>query len=197
MINMNPLERVLSSKARAEVFRLLFDEPIELYMRDIERKTGLLIGSIQQVLRDLLELDLVVARKDGNRLYYSANRQHPLYPDLHNLVVKTVGTIGILSSALNENGIKCAFIFGSVARGEEKAQSDIDLFIIGDVGLRRVSELLSDAQKRLAREINLHVMTEKEFLKRKKEKDHFLTNVLKNKKIFVKGGDNELKAMGR
>src|ERR1019366_7970098 len=99
----NALEKMLSSKAKAEVFRVLFDEPAELYMRDIERKTGLAIGSVQQVLRELTELDLVASRKDGNRLYYSANRQNPLYIDIHNMVVKTVGSVGVLSRALKDN----------------------------------------------------------------------------------------------
>jgi len=192
----NALEKMLSSKAKAEIFRVLFDEPAELYMRDIERKTGLAIGSVQQVLRELTELDLVTSRKDGNRLYYSANYHNPLYPDIHNMVVKTVGSIGVLSRALRDDSIKYAFIFGSVARHEEKAHSDIDLFVIGDVGLRRLSELLSKAKTQLSREINPHAMTEKEFLKRRRTKDHFVTRVLENQKLFIKGTEDELKRMG-
>ena len=67
---MNSLEKLFSSRVRAEISRLLFDEPVELYLREIERKTGLAIGTIQQDLKTLSSLDLVVSRKDGNRLYY-------------------------------------------------------------------------------------------------------------------------------
>ena len=91
-------------------------------MREIERKTNPAIGTIQQDLKILSALDLVVARRDGNRLYYSANREHPLYSEIHNLVLKTVGVVGILSKALSDKSIKFAFIFGSVARHEEKAK---------------------------------------------------------------------------
>jgi DNA-binding transcriptional ArsR family regulator len=192
----NPLERVLSSKARAEIFRLLFEEPVELYMRDIERKTGLAIGSVQQVLKDLTKLDLVVARKDGNRLYYSAKLDNPLYIDIHNLVVKTVGLVGVLSRALDDDSIKYAFIFGSLARGEERSHSDVDLFVIGNIGLRRLSELLSKIKSKLGREINPHAMTENEFAKRKRTKDHFVSKVLEDNRIFLKGSDNELKKLG-
>jgi DNA-binding transcriptional ArsR family regulator len=191
----NALEKMLSSKAKAEIFRVLFDEPAELYMRDIERKTGLAIGSVQQVLKDLTELDLVSSRKDGNRLYYSANRQNPLYIDIHNMVVKTVGAVGVLSRSLKEDSIKLAFIFGSLARDEEKAHSDIDLFVIGDIGLRKLSEILSKAKTQLGREINPHAMTVKEFLKRIRAKDHFVNRVLENQKLFVKGTEDELERM--
>jgi DNA-binding transcriptional ArsR family regulator len=191
----NALEKMLSSKAKAEIFRVLFDEPAELYMRDIGRKTGLAIGSVQQVLKDLTELDLVSSRKDGNRLYYSANRQNPLYIDIHNMVVKTVGAVGVLSRSLKDDSIKLAFIFGSLAREEEKAHSDIDLFVIGDINVRKLSEILSKAKTQLGREINPHAMTEKEFLKRRRTKDHFVTRILENQKLFVKGTEDELERM--
>ncbi len=192
----NPLEKLLSSRARAEVFRLLFDEPAELYMRDMERKTGLAIGSIQKVLKELNSLELVVSRQDGNRLYYSANHQHLLYPDIHSIVVKTVGSVGILSKSLADDAVKCAFIFGSVARHKERAQSDIDLFVIGDMGLRRLTELLSPAKGQIAREINPHIMTKAEFIKRRRAKNHFVIRVLEGDKIFIKGSEDELEKMG-
>ncbi|MDZ4677364.1 MAG: nucleotidyltransferase domain-containing protein [Oligoflexia bacterium] len=193
---MNQLEKLFSSKVRAEICGLLFDEPKELHMREIERKTGLAIGTIQQDLKVLSSLDLVASRRDGNRLYYSANREHPLYPDIHNLVVKTVGMIGTLKKALSYKSITCAFIFGSVARQEEKAKSDIDLFVVGDLGLRKLSEILSKTKTVLDREINPHVMTEEEFAQKRKAKDHFVTQILKGEKIFIKGSDDELKTMG-
>lgn len=193
---MNHLEKLFSSKVRAEICGLLFDEPKELHMREIERKTGLAIGTIQQDLKALSSLDLVVARRDGNRLYYSANREHPLYLEIHNLVLKTVGLVGILSKALSDKVIQCAFIFGSMARHEEKARSDIDLFVIGDIGLRKLSEVLSKAKNTVDREINPHVMTEKEFAKKRKAKDHFVTRVLEGEKMFIKGSEDELKTMG-
>ena len=183
---------------RAEIFRMLFglaDEP--LHVREIERRSGLTIGTVQTELKKLHKLDLIVKREDGNRVYYSANTDHPIYQDIRNLVLKTNGLADVLSSALSgERGIKIAFVFGSLARQEDKAKSDVDLIVIGDIGLRKLSGLLMDVSGRIGREINPHVYTEKEFMKRKVGKDHFLTHVFESPKIFIIGTENELTAMG-
>ena len=101
---MNLLAEILSSKIRAEIFRMLFGvNGGELHMREIERRSGLAIGTIQQELKKLLRLDLIKKRKDGNRLYYEANQEHPLYPDIRNLVLKTVGLVDCFREALKAN----------------------------------------------------------------------------------------------
>ena len=195
---MNILSEILSSKIRAEIFRLLFGIAGEaMHMRDIERRTGYAIGSIQSELKKLLRLDLVLKRRDGNRLYYEANKRHPLYSDIRTLVIKTVGLADILRTALGRSpDIRLAFVFGSVARGEEKADSDIDLMVIGKTGLRAVTGLLAGVSDQIGREINLHVLREDEFKKRLHNRDHFTAQVVKGAKVFIIGSDDELKAMG-
>ena len=81
-------------------------------MRDIERKSGFAIGTIQGELKKLSELDLILKEKDGNRTYYRANKSHPLYSDIHNLVLKTSGLVDVLRNALGTEKIKLAFVFG-------------------------------------------------------------------------------------
>ena len=129
---MNILSEILSSKVRAEVFRLLFGlNDDALHVRGIERKTGFAIGTIQTEMKKLHRLNLVLKKRDGNRLYYRANQQHPVFSEIQALVIKTVGLLDVLKSALaDENGIRVAFVFGSIARGSEKAGSDIDLMVI-------------------------------------------------------------------
>lgn len=95
-----------------------------------------------------------------------------------------------------ETKIKIAFVFGSVARQEEMAISDVDLLVIGDIGLRKITGLLMDVSAKLGREINPYCMTESEFIKRKTGKDHFLQQVLKSPKIFIIGKEDELSTMG-
>lgn len=91
---MNMLAEILSSRVRAELFRLLFGiSSEELHMRELARQSGCAIGTIQTELKKLGRLDLVTKRKDGNRLYYRANREHPLFRDIQSLVVKTVGLV--------------------------------------------------------------------------------------------------------
>ena len=193
---MSSLAKILSSKIRAEIFRLLFGTNDKaLHMRDIERRSGFVIGTIQGELKNLSKLDLVLKEIDGNRTYYRANKNHPLYNDIHNLVLKTTGLVDVLRNALETQKIKLAFVFGSFAKGEESADSDIDLMVIGNLGLRDITRLLSDTQEKIFREINPHVYSLKEFIKKYKENDHFVSQVAEGTKIFIIGSEDELKAM--
>lgn len=194
---MNILSEILSSKVRAEVFRLLFGlNDDALHVRGIERKTGFAIGTIQTEMKKLHRLNLVLKKRDGNRLYYRANQQHPVFSEIQALVIKTVGLLDVLKSALaDEKGIRVAFVFGSIARGSEKADSDIDLMVIGNIGLRTLTRLLRGLTEKLGREINPYILSTKEFNLRKSENEHFVTQVLKDSKLFIIGEEDDLKTM--
>ena len=194
---MNILSEILSSKVRAEVFRLLFGlNDDALHVRGIERKTGFAIGTIQTEMKKLHRLNLVLKKRDGNRLYYRANQQHPVFSEIQALVIKTVGLLDVLKSALaDEKGIRVAFVFGSIARGSEKAYSDIDLMVIGNIGLRTLTRLLRGLTEKLEREINPYILSTKEFNLRKSENEHFVTQVLKDSKLFIIGEEDDLKTM--
>lgn len=195
---MTNLVDIVSSRVKAELLRLLFGlvQP-ELHLRELVRQSGLSLGTVQQELRRLTRVGLVLARKDGNRVYYRANPDHPTFRDLCSLVLKTDGLAGVLQPAFKTPDVEVAFVFGSVARGDAGAGSDVDLMIIGSVGLRRVATLLSGKSDRLGREINPHVMTPGEFVERKNKRDHFVTAVLESPKLFVKGTEHELETMGQ
>ena len=195
---MNNLSEILSSRTRAEIFRLLFgiaDE--ELHVRELQRRSGLNDSTIRQELRKLVRLDLVKGRKDSNRVYYTANRSNPLYPELRSLVLKTIGLVDILRAVLQDDGIQMAFVFGSIAEGKETADSDVDLFIVGNLGLRTVSKLLSGSSRKIGREINPHVMIAKEFRNRIETGEHFISSVIESQKLFIIGSENDLETMGR
>ena len=194
---MNVLAEILSSKIRAEIFRLLFGTIAEeLHMREIERRSGYAIGTIQTELKKLLRLDLVKNRKDGNRLYYRANKEHPLYFDIRSLVLKTIGLVDILKNALRQDSdISIAFVFGSIALHEETAGSDVDLMVIGKLGLRKLTGMLSGMSEQIGREINPYVLSINEFVKRKTNREHFITQVLEAPKIFIIGNANDLESM--
>ena len=193
---MNTLSQILSSRTRAEIFNLLFGvKDKELHIREIERSTQLNDRTIRQELKKLLKLDLVIDRKDSNRVYYRANKTNPLYSDIHNLVLKSAGLRDVLLDALNDKGIKIAFVFGSISEGRETSESDVDLFVIGSLGMRKISSLLSGVADKISREINTHVMSESEIKKRRKSKDHFIDSVIKSKKLYIIGTKDDLKAM--
>jgi DNA-binding transcriptional ArsR family regulator len=195
---MNRLAELLSSRARAEIFRLLLSGTgEELHVREIERRSGLNESTIRQELRKLVRLDLVQSRRDSNRVYYRAKTENPLYPEIRNLVLKTSGLADVLKSALMDKRIRVAFVFGSIAHGEEKAGSDVDLMVIGQLGLRDLSRLLSGIEEKIGREVNPHVFHEAEFRKRVRAKEHFVSSVMETPNIFIIGSHHELEAMGR
>jgi predicted nucleotidyltransferase len=195
---MNRLAELLSSRARAEIFRLLLSGTgEELHVREIERRSGLNDSTLRQELRKLVRLDLVQSRRDSNRVYYRAKTESPLYPEIRNLVLKTSGLSDVLKSALTDKRIRVAFVFGSIARGEEKAGSDVDLMVIGQLGLRDLSRLLSGIEEKIGREVNPHVLRQEEFKKRVRAREHFVSSVTETPKIFIIGSQRELEAMGR
>ncbi|MFO7840790.1 MAG: nucleotidyltransferase domain-containing protein [Fidelibacterota bacterium] len=194
---MNLLAEILSSNTRAEFFRLLFGtNKEEYYLREIERLSGMTIGAIQQEAAKLEKLGLIEKRRDGNRLYYKANDLHPLCNVIKQMVYRTNGLVDLIALSLNVKDIDYAFIFGSVASNTESPESDVDLFIVGNIGLRDISKLLKEASGKINREINPHVMTRDELMKRIKNNDHFISSVLNSKKIFIKGDENEFERLG-
>jgi uncharacterized protein len=194
---MNILVEIISSRARAEFFRILFGtDSHEYHLREIQRRAKLAIGTIRQEAKKLESIGLINKRIDGNRTYYQANKNHPLYNTIHDLVLKTTGLTEILKKPLSIEPIKFAFVFGSMASGKENANSDIDLFIIGDIGLRALSKLLKEPGKTINREINQHIMTSGEFIKRKIGKEHFVTTVLESPKLMIIGNENDFAKLG-
>lgn len=196
--SMMTLVDIVSSRVKAEILRLLFGvEAREFHLRELARRSQLALGTVQQELKRLVGAGLVSTRKDGNRLYYQANKDNPVYSDLRNVVLKTNGLANFLQDALQDHAIQIAFIFGSVAAETARPESDVDLMVVGRVGLRRVAQLLAGASEKLGREINPHVLTQEEFAKRRRAQDHFISSVLASPRLFIVGSENELAAMGK
>lgn len=191
------LLEVIFPQVRAEVLRLLFaEEGRELHLRELTRQCGLSLGTLQTEVEKLRGADLLLARRDGNRLYFRANAAHPLFTDLRQLVLKTAGLREVLADALRDvPGIELAFVFGSLASGDGKAGSDVDLMVIGDAGLRALAPRLRKAAEQLGREINPVTMTAADFA-RDRTKKAFLRDVLAKEKLFIKGNTDELARLG-
>lgn len=195
---MDILEEIVGSKTRAEIFRLLFEQADrEFYLRELQRRSGMSLSPVQDEMTKLSKMGLVKSRQDGNRLYYRANSQHPLFPEIRGLVEKTSGVQALLRDALRDAEIRVAFIFGSIAKGKARPESDVDLLVIGDLGLRKLAKLLSGATERIGREINPHVMSVDEFHRKVQKKEHFISSVMSSEKIFVIGDEDELKRVGQ
>ena len=156
-------------------------------------------SSLQRELSSLAQSGILQQRKDGRRTYFKAETRSPIFQELRGIFEKTMGLIPTLRLALRPfaNSIACAFVYGSIARGEEHPASDIDLMVVGTAGLGDLAPSLRKAEKRLGREVNVTNYSVDEFRKKAAEGDHFLTTVLKGGLQFVKGEQSDLDAITR
>jgi predicted nucleotidyltransferase len=194
------LSRVLMGKTRGAVLALLFGRPDEtFYLRQVVRASGYGIGPVQRELKLLTGAGIIRRTQSGRQVYFQANPESPVFPELKSLIAKTVGVGDTLRRALApmRNLIRVAFVFGSAARGEEKQGSDIDLLIVGKVSFSEVVLNLQAPQNALGREINSTVYSSAEFQKKLRERQHFVTSVIEGKKIFVIGDEDELKRLAQ
>jgi len=192
------LEALLGSKLRSKVLGWLFTHPDERYF--VRQLTSLVKEDSTNVSRELSRLEkagILVSTIEGKHKYYQANRQSPLFDELHGLMLKTVGVADIIKKALEPRmaDIKLAFIFGSLAKKSENRFSDIDLLVVGNITFGEVVDLISTAEGTLNRELNPVVYTLSEFNKRISENHYFISDILSGDKIFVVGDENELQSL--
>lgn len=156
--------------------------------------TGLAESSVRYELGRLERLRLLVARREGREKYYRINDRHPLFPELKQMVYKTAGLGEILRQAVGGmSGVNAAFIFGSVAKGDEHATSDIDLFVLGKPDQTQLAAALREAEGRLGREINLIIMGPEEWQRRRDVHESFVDELLRSQKIFLAGDEQALR----
>jgi len=154
-------------------------------------------SSLQRELSSLEQSGILQLRKDGRRTYFKAEKRSPIFCELRSIFEKTVGLIPTLRGAFRPfaEKIVLAFVYGSIARHEEHVTSDVDLMVIGTVGLGDLAPSLRKAEKRLGREVNVTNYSIEEFSKKVAAGDHFLTTVLKGSLQFVKGEQRDLDAI--
>jgi predicted nucleotidyltransferase len=158
--------------------------------------SDLSIGTIQQEVAKLTMADLLVSRRDGNRLYFRANTRHPIFPELQGIALKTTGLREQLAEALaGVPDIELAFIFGSAAAGTTGAGSDVDLLVVGKVGLRSLAPKLRPLTSRLGREINPHILSRETFTAKARAGNAFISNVLAARKLWIIGDTDELEKL--
>jgi len=197
-VNDAMLETILGSKLRSKVLGWLFTHPDERYF--VRQLTNLLREDSTNVSRELIRLEktgILVSTKEGKQKYYQANKESPIYDELHGLIIKTTGMADVLRSALalSAGRIKVAFVFGSIASGNEDKASDIDVMVVGDIPFGDVVSLLSPAEEKLGREVNAVVYPIAEFKNKVKEDHHFVKTVLEEEKIFLIGDEGELRRL--
>ncbi|HEY2003358.1 MAG TPA: nucleotidyltransferase domain-containing protein [Acidobacteriaceae bacterium] len=154
-------------------------------------------SSLQREMDALSRAGILKQWRDGRRVYVKPNTDSPVFSDLRSLFEKTVGIVSVLQQELKTFGdrIPLAFLYGSIARSEERSESDVDLMVVGSVGLSELVPLLRRSERTLGRQVNPTVFSSKEFVRKLRNEDHFISTVLQDAKLFVKGSEHELEAM--
>ena len=188
------ISKIFNSKTRKELFRLYFTNPDdEYYLRELERVLNIPVSMIRKELNRLEEDGIFLSRRKGNSTYYLLNKSYPLFDELKSIVFKTIGVQGLLREMLSKKkGIEVAFIYGSFAKYEETARSDIDLFIVGKLEETRLLREINKLERKLKREINYSIFRGDEFKQKVEEKDSFIMDLLKNPKVFLIGDQRDL-----
>ena len=200
MRNTRPLDYLLPKTRQGLLAAVLMRPEKAWYASELARRLGVPPSSLQRELRDLTEAGVFTAHRQGRMCYYQANAESPLFPELRGLMLKTAGLVDVLSDALKSLGrkVRFAFIYGSIASGSERSDSDIDLMVIGSISPMELSAALRNPRDLLARQINPIVYSWEEYERKRLAKDHFLRGVLDKPKLFVIGNEHELdEASGR
>lgn len=188
------LDLLFGTYRQRALTQLLLHPESSYHVRELARLTGTRPGTLHKELARLAEVGLLQREKQGNQVRYEANRECPVFAELAGLFSKTSGLVGVLANALRSlcPVPELALVFGSLARGDENARSDVDLLLISDCSFGDTIKALYPAQAILQREINPVLYSPAEFVRRIEAKDGFVLNILANPKLFVIGTANDL-----
>ncbi len=186
---------ISKSKLREKLLIHYFSRPdSELYVREAARAIDSDPSNLLRELNRLEQLGIFQSDTRGKQKYYKLNKRHPLYKELRNIVAKTVGIENQLLKIVEHfKEIRLSFIYGSYASEKEKADSDVDLFLIGKINIDLLAGEISELENRIGREINFRIYSENEFEKAVRDNNSFILNILKNKKVILKGDEKYIK----
>ncbi|MBN2859695.1 MAG: nucleotidyltransferase domain-containing protein [Sphaerochaetaceae bacterium] len=193
------LKQLFGSGTRARVIGWLFMHPDEAYyVRQLSEILEVDPTNLSKELDKLYQLGILSRKISGNQKHYSANQESPIYSELRNIVIKTSAVadrLGLLLKSIRDK-IEIAFIYGSFASGSFSKSSDLDLLVVGDIDYLELVALVRKFSREIGREANISCFTGREFIEKLKEKG-FIWRISQGKKLFVIGGDDELRNMGK
>jgi uncharacterized protein len=194
------LGSALFSRTRQLLLGLLFGHPQRsFYLSELIESAGIGRGTVQRELETMSNAGIISVKKIGNQKHYQANVECPIYEELLSIVRKTFGIADVLKEALLpvDKKIDVAFVYGSVARGEESAKSDIDVMLIGNkLSYGEVVGLLIAVEGNLGRPVNPTIYTPKQIRDKLKSGDSYISRVLKQDKLWIKGDEDAIKGIG-
>jgi predicted nucleotidyltransferase len=185
----------LFGKTQQAVLGLLFGQPERsFYLRELVTAAGGGASQVQRELATLTAAGLVTRERRGNQVWFAANPASPVFGELKSLVAKTAGIADVVRDALQPFSrlIAAAFIYGSVARGEHDASSDVDVLVVGSVAPSKLAPVQLALRERLGRPVRAVVYSAAEFREHALSREHFLASVMQQPKIWLFGSMDEL-----
>lgn len=187
----------LFTKSQQKVLGLLYAKPDKsFYTNEIMRWAAMGRGTISRELDKLVAAGLLTVSRTGNQNHYQADNTNPVYNELVGIVKKTFGIADVIREALKPvyDQIDWAFIYGSVGKGNETASSDIDLLVVADsLAYADLMTIITPIEQTLSRPINPSIYTNQQIESKLKENNAFVTRVMEQPKIWVKGNDNDIR----
>jgi predicted nucleotidyltransferase len=190
------LSNALFSKVQQRVLALIFGHPERsFYTSEIVRSLRSGVGAVDRELSRLQRSGLVTVERIGNQKHYRANRDSPVFEELRGLVVKTVGLADPIRRFFQPyaGAIKAVFVYGSVAKGTDTAQSDIDLMVIGDeLSYSDLYAAAQSAEDELGRKVNPLFLSFKDWQRKSSDRGSVMGKISSSPKIFIIGSEKDL-----
>ena len=190
------LSDLLFGQTRGRILATLYDKPeTTFFVRQLARHINGSVGTVQRELTTLTAAGLILREDRENQVFYRANQAHPVYAEMHSLLAKTAGVFHILQNALTplSPGIEFAFVYGSFARGDENAESDVDLMVAGEITLDELLEQVSPVEHQLKRPVNPTIYARNELRTKIHSGNHFLKAVQSGPLISLIGSEHEFR----
>lgn len=154
------------------------------YVRELAAVLGVDSTNLSRELHRLEQEGLFRSESRGNQKYYSLNREYPFLKEVFSILRRTIGVVPALSESLSKiPGIQAAYLYGSFAKGDEDAASDIDILIVGKPKATELANVAGRLEKLLSREVNYTVITDEELKRKLASHDPFLSDIWKGKRV--------------
>jgi DNA-binding transcriptional ArsR family regulator len=191
------LNKILVSEVRVNILKLLLLNPNRAFhIRAIVRQVGAEINAVRRELDNLFEINLVNRRQSSNKIFYQIETSHPFFSDLLSLVAKEEGVgAAIVKNEKRIGMVDYAVLSLAFLRGRKSTALDVDLFIVGDVDLEVIKNVVKEEESKMNKEINYSVMNMEEFMSRKRTNDPFIYRVMTQSRTMLIGDDEKFCAI--
>jgi predicted nucleotidyltransferase len=197
MRKVRPIDSLLTPIKQVILFAT-YDQPEKWwYMSELAAHAGTSPSSLQRELSTFASNGLLLRKRDGGRIYFKAATDSPLFSSLRELLERSLGPGEAIREAIAplRERIEIAFIYGSVAKGDEHAASDVDILFIGDLGLADLVKVLRPLEQKFGKEFNAKCYSAREFALKFRDGNHFVTAIMRDPKVFLEGDEDDLERL--